>query len=41
LQLLEGAHLDLERALAHALKPLERDRLVAVGVDPDDRRNGL
>jgi len=28
-------------ALAHTLKPLERDRLVAVGVDPDDRRNRL
>jgi DNA-binding MarR family transcriptional regulator len=28
-------------ALAHTLKPLERDRLVAVAVDPDDRRNRL
>jgi DNA-binding MarR family transcriptional regulator len=28
-------------ALAHTLKPLERDRLVAVTVDPDDRRNRL
>jgi DNA-binding MarR family transcriptional regulator len=28
-------------ALAHTLKPLERDRLVAVSVDPDDRRNRL
>ena len=28
-------------ALAHTLKPLERDGLVAVTVDPDDRRNRL
>jgi DNA-binding MarR family transcriptional regulator len=28
-------------ALAHTLKPLERDRLVDVTVDPDDRRNRL
>jgi DNA-binding MarR family transcriptional regulator len=28
-------------ALAHTLKPLERDRLVAIDVDPDDRRNRL
>jgi DNA-binding MarR family transcriptional regulator len=28
-------------ALAHTLKPLERDRLVAVETDPDDRRNRL
>jgi DNA-binding MarR family transcriptional regulator len=28
-------------ALAHTLKPLERDGLVAVGVDPTDRRNRL
>jgi DNA-binding MarR family transcriptional regulator len=28
-------------ALAHTLKPLERDGLVAVAVDPDDRRNRL
>jgi DNA-binding MarR family transcriptional regulator len=28
-------------ALAHTLKPLERDRLVAVTIDPDDRRNRL
>jgi DNA-binding MarR family transcriptional regulator len=28
-------------ALAHTLKPLERDRLVMVTVDPDDRRNRL
>src|SRR5712664_3559810 len=28
-------------ALAHTLKPLERDRLVAVEIDPDDRRNRL
>lgn len=28
-------------ALAHTLKPLERDRLVAIAVDPDDRRNRL
>jgi DNA-binding MarR family transcriptional regulator len=27
--------------LAHTLKPLVRDRLVAVGVDPQDRRNRL
>jgi DNA-binding MarR family transcriptional regulator len=28
-------------ALAHTLKPLERDGLVSVAVDPDDRRNRL
>jgi DNA-binding MarR family transcriptional regulator len=28
-------------ALAHTLKPLERDGLVAIAVDPDDRRNRL
>jgi DNA-binding MarR family transcriptional regulator len=28
-------------ALAHTLKPLERERLVAVTVDPSDRRNRL
>ncbi|MGA2993591.1 MarR family winged helix-turn-helix transcriptional regulator [Bradyrhizobium sp.] len=28
-------------ALAHTLKPLERERLVAVTVDPGDRRNRL
>jgi DNA-binding MarR family transcriptional regulator len=28
-------------ALAHTLKPLERDSLVAVAVDPGDRRNRL
>jgi DNA-binding MarR family transcriptional regulator len=28
-------------ALAHTLKPLERDNLVAVEVDPGDRRNRL
>jgi DNA-binding MarR family transcriptional regulator len=28
-------------ALAHTLKPLERDRLVEVTIDPDDRRNRL
>ena len=28
-------------ALAHTLKPLERDGLVAVTVDPNDRRNRL
>lgn len=28
-------------ALAHTLKPLERDRLVDVAIDPDDRRNRL
>src|SRR5271169_5725669 len=28
-------------ALAHTLKPLERDRLLAVSIDPDDRRNRL
>src|SRR5258708_17950848 len=28
-------------ALAHTLKPLERDNLVAVAVDPGDRRNRL
>jgi DNA-binding MarR family transcriptional regulator len=27
--------------LAHTLKPLERDGLVAVAVDPSDRRNRL
>jgi DNA-binding MarR family transcriptional regulator len=26
-------------ALAHTLKPLDRDGLVAIAVDPDDRRN--
>ena len=26
-------------ALAHTLKPLERDGFVAIAVDPDDRRN--
>src|ERR1700678_1409605 len=26
-------------ALAHTLKPLERDRLVAIDIDSDDRRN--
>jgi DNA-binding MarR family transcriptional regulator len=26
-------------ALAHTLKPLERDGLVAIEIDPDDRRN--
>lgn len=28
-------------ALAHTLKPLERDRLVAIEINPDDRRNRL
>lgn len=28
-------------ALAHTLKPLERDGLLVVAVDPDDRRNRL
>jgi DNA-binding MarR family transcriptional regulator len=28
-------------ALAHTLKSLERDRLVAIEIDPDDRRNRL
>lgn len=28
-------------ALAHTLKPPERDGLIAVAVDPDDRRNRL
>ena len=28
-------------ALAHTLKPLERDALIAIGVDPTDRRNRL
>ena len=28
-------------ALAHTLKPLDRDRLVAIEIDPDDRRNRL
>ncbi len=28
-------------ALAHTLKPLERDGLITVAVDPDDRRNRL
>jgi DNA-binding MarR family transcriptional regulator len=28
-------------ALTHNLKPLERDRLVDIRVDPDDRRNRL
>jgi DNA-binding MarR family transcriptional regulator len=26
-------------ALAHTLKPLERDRLVSIDIDPEDRRN--
>ena len=28
-------------ALAHTLKPLGRDRLVTIEIDPDDRRNRL
>ena len=28
-------------ALAHTLKPLERDRLVTIEIDTDDRRNRL
>jgi DNA-binding MarR family transcriptional regulator len=28
-------------ALAHTLKPLERDRLVAITIDPEDKRNRL
>jgi DNA-binding MarR family transcriptional regulator len=28
-------------ALAHTLKPLERDGLVAIDIDPEDRRNRL
>ena len=28
-------------ALAHTLKPLERDRLIAVTIDPSDRRNRI
>jgi DNA-binding MarR family transcriptional regulator len=28
-------------ALAHTLKPLERDKLVAIDIDPNDRRNRL
>jgi DNA-binding MarR family transcriptional regulator len=28
-------------ALAHTLKPLERDKLVAIDIDPQDRRNRL
>jgi DNA-binding MarR family transcriptional regulator len=28
-------------ALTHNLKPLERDRLVEISIDPDDRRNRL
>jgi DNA-binding MarR family transcriptional regulator len=28
-------------ALAHTLKPLERDRLVTIEIDPEDRRNRL
>jgi DNA-binding MarR family transcriptional regulator len=28
-------------ALAHTLRPLERDRVVAIEIDPDDRRNRL
>ena len=28
-------------ALAHTLKPLERDRFVTIEIDPDDRRNRL
>jgi DNA-binding MarR family transcriptional regulator len=39
-QLAEALVMD-SGALAHTLKPLERDHLVAVAVDPDDRRNRL
>ncbi|MDB5655156.1 MAG: MarR family transcriptional regulator [Tardiphaga sp.] len=28
-------------ALAHTLKPLQRDGLLAIGIDPDDRRTRL
>ena len=28
-------------ALAHTLKPLERDGLISIDIDPDDRRNRL
>jgi DNA-binding MarR family transcriptional regulator len=28
-------------ALTHTLKPLERDRLIEIRIDPDDRRNRL
>ena len=28
-------------ALAHTLKPLERERLIAVAIDPSDRRNRM
>src|ERR1700723_1176326 len=39
-QLAEALVMD-SGALAHTLKPLERDRLVAIDIDPDDRRNRL
>ncbi len=38
---LAGALVMDSGALAHTLKPLERDGFVAVGVDPEDRRNRL
>ena len=38
---LAGALVMDSGALAHTLKPLERDSLVAVAVDPGDRRNRL
>jgi len=36
---LAGALVMDRGALTHNLKPLERDGLVEIGVDPDDRRN--
>jgi DNA-binding MarR family transcriptional regulator len=38
---LAGALVMDRGALAHNLKPLERDGLVEISVDPDDRRNRL
>jgi DNA-binding MarR family transcriptional regulator len=38
---LAGALVMDSGALAHTLKPLERDGLVAIDIDPDDRRNRL
>src|ERR1700730_868052 len=39
-KLAEGLVMDAG-ALAHTLKPLDRDGLIEVAVDPDDRRNRL
>jgi DNA-binding MarR family transcriptional regulator len=39
-QLAEALVMD-SGALAHTLKPLERERFVAISINPDDRRNRL